>query len=133
MWLPLFLFTLPISLADVRSFIIPNFYIFWLSFLCCPCILVNGLGRIPILISAFTLLVLLYLVGLGMGDVKLIAIIVVYLNSRMLTNLIELAVSILLCSGCYIFLNTLRNRKIPSKVPLAPSIFAGLALYLATS
>ena len=133
MWLPFFLFALPISLADVRSFTIPNIYIFWLSVLCCPYILVNGLGRIPILISAFTLLVLFYLVGLGMGDVKLIAIIVVYLNSRMLTNLIELAVSILLFAGCYIFLNTLRNRKIPSKVPLAPSIFVGLALYLAAS
>ena len=133
MWLPFFLFALPISLADVRSFIIPNVYISWLSVLCCPYILVNGLGRITVLIFAFTLLVLLYLVGLGMGDVKLIAIIVVYLNSRMQTNLIELAVSILLCAGCYIFLNTLRNRKIPSKVPLAPSIFVGLALYLATS
>ena len=133
MWLPFFLFALPVSLADVRSFIIPNIYIFWLSVLCCPYILVNGLGRIPILISAFTLLVLLYLFGLGMGDVKLIAIIVVYLNSRMQTNLIELAVSILLCAGCYLFLNTLRNRKIPSKVPLAPSIFVGLALYLAAS
>jgi len=133
MWWPFFLLMLPISVADARSFIIPNVYIFWLSVLCAPYILLNGLGRITDLIFAFTLLVLLYLVGLGMGDVKLIAIIVVYLNSRMQTDLIELAVSILLCAGCYIFLNTLRNRKIPSKVPLAPSIFVGLALYLATS
>jgi Flp pilus assembly protein protease CpaA len=133
MWLPFFLFALPISLADVRNLIIPNVYLLWLSVLCSPYILFNGLGRITVLIFAFTLLVLLYLVGLGMGDVKLIAIIVVYLNSRIQTNLIELAVSILLCAGCHIFLNTLRNRKIPSKAALAPSIFAGLALYLATS
>ena len=133
MWLPLFLFTLPISLADIRSLVIPNVYIFWLSVLCSPYLLANGLGRITVLIFTFILLALLHLVGLGMGDVKLVAIIVVYLNSRMQTNLIELAVSILLCAGCYIFLNTLRNRKIPSKVPLAPSIFVGLALYLATS
>ena len=133
MWLPFFLLTLPISLADIRSLVIPNVYIFWLSVLCSPYILVHGLGRITVLIFTFILLALLHLVGLGMGDVKLVAIIVVYLNSRMQSNLIELAVSILLCAGCYIFLNTLSIRKIPNKVPLAPSIFVGLALYLATS
>jgi Flp pilus assembly protein protease CpaA len=133
MWLPFFIFALPISLADVRSLIIPNVYLLWLGVLSSPHILVHGLGRITALIFASILLVLLYLVGLGMGDVKLIAIIVACLNSRMQTNFIELAVSILLCAVCYLFLNTLRNRKIPSEVPLAPSIFMGLALYLATS
>ena len=133
MWLPFLIAALPISLADLRSLTIPNIYLWWLSLLCCPNLLLHGTGPISNLVVVVLTLACLYLIGLGMGDVKLIAIISLSLNSDVQANLSLLPFSILLFASSYAIFKTLWNHELPRRIPLAPSIFAGLALYLATS
>jgi prepilin signal peptidase PulO-like enzyme (type II secretory pathway) len=133
MWLPFLISALPISLADLRTFTVPNIYLWWLSLLCTPHLLLNGLGQISNLIFVMLLLVFLYLLGLGMGDVKLIAMISLSLNSDIQANLSFLALLILLSACSYVIVKTLWDHEVPRRIPLAPSIFVGLTLYLATS
>ena len=133
MWLPFLIAALPISLADLRTFTIPNIYLWWLSFLCVPYLLLHGFGPVLKLIVVVLILGFLYLIGLGMGDVKLIAIISLSLNSDIQANLSFLALLILLSASSYVILKSLGSRELPRRIPLAPSIFVGLALYLATS
>jgi Flp pilus assembly protein protease CpaA len=132
MWWPFIALALPISLADVRSFSIPNVYLWWLLALCTPRVVLYGFGPIPRIVFITVILVLLHLVGLGMGDVKLLSIIFLYLNP--LSNIsFEILALFLMCSATvYAISETLWKRKLPQKIPLAPSIFAGLALYLAS-
>ena len=133
MWLPFLIAALPISLADLRTFTIPNIYLWWLSLLCVPYLLLHGFGPVFNLVVVALILTCLYLIGLGMGDVKLIAIISLSLNSDIQANLSFLALLILLSACSYVILKTLWNHELPRIIPLAPSIFVGLALYLATS
>jgi prepilin signal peptidase PulO-like enzyme (type II secretory pathway) len=74
----------------------------------------------------------LHLLGLGMGDVKLLAIVGLMLNSNPRTAFINLGFSIAVCAVAYAIMQTLWNHELPRKIPLAPSIFIGLTLYLAT-
>jgi Flp pilus assembly protein protease CpaA len=133
MWLPFLIAALPISLADLRTFTIPNIYLGWLSLLCVPYLLLHGFGPILKLVVVALILACLYLIGLGMGDVKLMAIISLSLNSDIQSHFSYLAFLILLSASCYAIVKTLWNHELPRRIPLAPSIFVGLALYLATS
>ena len=123
---------IPISLADSKSFKIPNVYL-WLLFLgLAPFIAVNGLGSISQLVSSFLIVLTLYLCGMGVGDVKLLCLIVLAFNSdRQFSSLTFF--SYLLCvATIHVMILTLKNQMMVRKSPLAPSIFVGLALYLAT-
>jgi hypothetical protein len=75
---------------------------------------------------------MLNLLGLGMGDAKLLSIILLTLNSDGYSDLTLLAVLIILSASLDVMWRTLKNRSLPRRIPLAPSIFVGLALYLAT-
>jgi Na+/pantothenate symporter len=75
---------------------------------------------------------MLNLLGLGMGDAKLLSIILLTLNSDGYNDLTLLAVLIILSASLHVMWRTLKNRSLPRRIPLAPSIFVGLALYLAT-
>ncbi len=133
MWIPFLIAVVPISLADIKSFSIPNIYLIWLSFLCTPYVLVHGIGHVSRILLTFTILAILHLCGLGMGDVKLISIVAMMLNPDPQTAFLHLGFIITLCAVIYAITQTLWNRELPRKIPLAPSIFAGLTLYLATS
>ena len=98
-----------------------------------PYLLLHGFGPVLKIVVVVLILSCLYLIGLGMGDVKLIAIISLSLNSDIQANLSFLALLILLSACSYVILKTLWNHELPRRIPLAPSIFMGLALYLATS
>lgn len=67
-----------------------------------------------------------------MGDVKLLGIVALMLNSDPQTAFFHLGFSIVLCAVVYAITQTLWNRELPRKIALAPSIFTGLTLYLAT-
>jgi prepilin signal peptidase PulO-like enzyme (type II secretory pathway) len=97
-----------------------------------PIVLVNGVGRLSSILLAVAILIALSLVGLGMGDVKLLLIVAPTLNSAMDADLTLLATLIFLTASLHVLWQSLRNRSISQRIPLAPSIFAGLALYLAT-
>jgi prepilin signal peptidase PulO-like enzyme (type II secretory pathway) len=95
-------------------------------------VLVNGVGQLSAIALVSFMLLILNLLGLGMGDVKLLMIILLTLNSEVQSDLTLLAVLIIISSAMYIMQKTLRDRRLPRRIPLAPSIFMGLALYLAT-
>ena len=132
MWLPFLVLAIPISLADLKSFTIPNVYLVILSLLCAPYVFFNGLGQISVVLAALFILLMLNELGLGMGDVKLLSIILFTLNSDDHNELTLLAVLIILSASLHVMWRTLKNRSLPRRIPLAPSIFVGLALYLAT-
>lgn len=132
MLLPFVFMALPISLADIKSYSIPNVYLIWLSVLCTPHVLVQGLGPVPRILIVIAILLSLHLFGLGMGDVKLLAIVGLMLNSNPRTAFFDLGFSIAVCAVAYAIIKTLWNRELPRKIALAPSIFIGLTLYLAT-
>ena len=132
MLLPFVFMALPISLADIRSYSIPNIYLIWLAVFCTPHVLMQGLGPVPRILIVIAILLVLHLCGLGMGDVKLLAIVALMLNYDPRTAFLNLGFSIAFCAVVYAITETLVNRELPRKIALAPSIFAGLALYLAT-
>ena len=92
----------------------------------------QGLGPVPRILIVIAILLVLHLCGLGMGDVKLLAIVALMLNYDPRTAFLNLGFSIAFCAVVYAITETLVNRELPRKIALAPSIFAGLALYLAT-
>ena len=132
MWWPFIALAFPISLADVRSYSIPNVYLWWLLALCTPRVVFYGFGPIPRIVFITVILVLLHLVGLGMGDVKLLSIIFLYLNPLSNISFEILALFLISTATVYAISESLWKRKLPQRIPLAPSIFAGLALYLAS-
>ena len=132
MWLPFLIAAVPISLADIKSYSIPNIYLIWLGFLCTPYALVHGVGPVSRILVIVVILALLQLCGLGMGDVKLLTILALILNSDPLTSFHHFGICLTLCAVVYAIMETLWKGELPRKIALAPSIFAGLTLYLAT-
>lgn len=123
---------IPISLADSKSFKIPNVYL-WLLFLgLAPFIAVNGLGSISRLVSSFLIVLTLHICGMGMGDVKLLLLIVLAFNSDREFSSLTFFSYLLGVATIHVLILTLKNQMMVRKLPLAPSIFVGLALYLAT-
>ena len=89
---------------------------------------VYGVGDLERLAMATVILIFLLAFKVGMGDIKLLALILLthifnafdYLGVVFMLAMVHIVV----CAGI--------NRKIPSKIPLAPSILIGLSTYLAT-
>jgi len=123
---------IPISLADSKSFKIPNVYLWLLLLGLAPFIAVNGLGSISRLVSSFLIVLTLHLCGMGMGDVKLLWQIVLAFNSDREFSSLTFFSYLLGVATIHVLILTLKNQIMVRKLPLAPSIFVGLALYLAT-
>jgi Flp pilus assembly protein protease CpaA len=66
--------------------------------------------------------------GIGMGDIKLLGLILITRPY----SAIDFVVRILVLAMVHIVVLTAFRRAIPSKIPLAPSIFVGFLSYLAT-
>jgi prepilin signal peptidase PulO-like enzyme (type II secretory pathway) len=97
-----------------------------------PLLITNGLGDLNQLCVYLVVLVVLHLFGMGMGDVKLLSIIGAALNSSGIYGYFSYASYILLCAALHLISLRLIKRSTPDQMPLAPSIFMGLFLYLAT-
>jgi hypothetical protein len=119
---------MPICVADCSAFEIPNIYTKILFLFAASHLFFYGFGDLrQVGISGLTLVLLLVL-KVGMGDIKLLALVLVthsfdafdYLGFVFLLAMVHIVV----LAGF--------NRTIPSKIPLAPSIFIGLSTYLAT-
>ena len=132
MTLALFLVSVPICIADLKEHKIPNIYLSVMVVLLIPLLIINGLGDLTQLCVYLVALVVLHLFGMGMGDVKLLSIIGAALNSLGFYGYFSLASCILLCAALYLISLRLIKRSTPDQMPLAPSIFMGLFLYLAT-
>ena len=125
----LLLLAAPICIADMCSFVIPNIYTKTLFYVGLLHITIFGIGHLQDLLTSIAVLVSLALFRIGMGDIKLLGLILITHSY----NAIEYIGGILLVAMVHIVVLTGIHRKFPSKIPLAPSIFAGLITYLATS
>lgn len=132
MFLPLLVAAIPISLADLKYSKIPNVYLLYLSILCVPFVIFNGLGSIVRLLTTLLVLLFLHLGGMGMGDVKLLLIILITHNSDQQFSSLNYFSCLLLIATMHVLLLGFKDQSMPRKIPLAPSIFAGLVLYMAT-
>ena len=123
----LFALTLPICIADLSTFVIPNIYSKILFYLTLIHLTFFGFGQLSDLVVSLVLLLLLLLIGIGMGDVKLLALILLTHSFHST----EYIAYVFLMAMVHIVILTGIHRVIPSKIALAPSIFIGLATYLA--
>ena len=71
--------------------------------------------------------------GVGMGDCKLIALIVLMLELSNIQEIESLLLAILLTALLEIMLRWGYSKVIPRTIAMAPAIFLGTSLYLATS
>ena len=123
----LFILALPICIADLSTFVIPNIYTKILFYLTLIHLSLFGFGQLRDVVVSLAALLLLVLIGIGMCDVKLLA-------SILLThsfNTTEYIAYVFLMGMVHIVILTGIHRAIPSKIALAPSILIGLATYLA--
>ena len=123
----LFILALPICIADLSTFVIPNIYTKILFYLTLIHLSLFGFGQLRDVVVSLVALLLLILIGIGMGDVKLLALILLSHSF----NAPEYIAYVFLLGLLHIVILTGIHRAIPSKIALAPSIFIGLATYLA--
>jgi Flp pilus assembly protein protease CpaA len=123
----LFILALPICIADLSTSVIPNIYTKILFYLTLIHLSLFGFGQLRDVVVSLAALLLLILIGIGMGDVKLLAVIL-FAHSF---NAPEYIAYVFLIGLLHIVILTGLHRVIPSKIALAPSIFIGLATYLA--
>ena len=128
----LFALSLPIALADLKFHKIPNTYLCLLTIFLIPHLALNGFGDLKALITFLSSTTLLHFLGMGIGDLKLLVIIGLWLNSAGIADLPLFGSLILLCLMIHFVLVSLHKRRVPRFIAMAPSIFIGLGLYLAT-
>ena len=114
--------------ADCGSFVIPNVYNKILYIFAAVHLSINGFGDLKKVAFSASLLVVLLIFKVGMGDIKLLAIILITHSF----SAVDYLGYVFLLAMVHIVVLAGITRKIPSKIPLAPSIFIGLSTYLAT-
>jgi prepilin signal peptidase PulO-like enzyme (type II secretory pathway) len=126
--LALLLLAVPICVADCGSFVIPNVYNKILFIFAAEHLSIYGFGDLKKVAFSASLLVVLLIFKVGMGDIKLLAIILITHSF----SAVDYLGYVFLLAMVHIVVLAGITRKIPSKIPLAPSIFIGLSTYLAT-
>lgn len=124
----LLLLAIPICIADMHSLVIPNIYTKIHFYVALIHVCLFGFGPLHALIVSAVILIFLLIFGTGMGDIKLLGLILISHTY----SAIEFIGTILLLAVVHIVVLMGIHRRIPSKIPLAPSIFVGLVTYLAT-
>lgn len=127
----IFVFALPIIISDLHRKKIPNIYLTYTAVFIFPFLVLHGLGRLDRLLICLVCILSLTFLHLGMGDIKLLWLITLALNPNDTSDFLALHLLILLTASFHILLITASKRAFPLHIPLAPSIFIGLALYLA--
>ena len=112
----------------MTSYVIPNIYTKILLYVAFLHITLFGFGSLRELLVSTALLVSLVFFGIGMGDIKLLGLILITHPY----SAIDFVASILVLATVHILVLTAFRRGIPSKIPLAPSIFLSFLSYLAT-
>lgn len=127
------LFAIPISIADLSQRKIPNIYLQLYAYYVGALLIVNGLPSASLMLAVILTLGLLSIFGVGMGDCKLLALIIVMVEISNLQEFGQLLIAILLTSLIEIMLRWGYSKVIPRTIAMAPAIFLGTSLYLATS
>ena len=127
------LFALPISIADISSRKIPNIYLQLYAYLAAVLVVVRGIPDPIFMLLIFASLALMATIGVGMGDCKLLGLIVLMLQLATLQEFELLLLIIFMIALIQIVLIWLYSKVIPRTIAMAPAIFIGTTLYLATS
>lgn len=127
------IFALPIIVADVSKRIIPNIYLMFYGYLYLLFAIFRGLGSSTLMLIFALCIALLHLCGMGMGDSKLIFLIALVLPVVSMMQFLELLTLIFLAAAFHILCNWLLSQRFPATIAMAPAIFIGTGLYLATS
>jgi Flp pilus assembly protein protease CpaA len=120
----------PISIRDMNTQTIPNVYLKFLAVLTAVYLFIDGFGNMANLLVGFIVLCLLVAFRVGMGDVKLIALTMLIVNSQMDFSVMRYFPILLICALAHLLIQGLVNWQLPERIALAPSIFLAFALYL---
>ena len=126
--LALLLLAIPICVADCSSFVIPNIYNKILFLFAAVHLSIYGFGDLKKVAFSASLLIVLLIFKVGMGDIKLLAIILITHSF----SAVDYLGYVFLLAMVHIVVIAGISREIPSKIAMAPSIFVGLTTYLAT-
>ena len=124
---------LPISIADISCRKIPNIYLKLYAYLISGFVVVRGVPDTFFVMSVLITFLLMAAIGVGMGDCKLLGLIVLMLQLSRFQEFELLLLSIFMIALIQIVLIWLYSKVIPRTIALAPAIFIGSSLYLATS
>jgi len=127
------LFALPISIADISSRKIPNIYLQIYAYAVAVLVVVRGLPGAIFMLVVLTTLSLMSAIGVGVGDCKLLGLIVLMLQISIFQEFELLLLAIFMIALIQIVLIWLYSKVIPRTIAMAPAIFIGTTLYLATS
>ena len=127
------LFALPISIADIASRKIPNIYLQLYAYAVAALAVVRGVPDLIFMLLVFATLLLMATIGVGMGDCKLLGLIVLMLQLSRFQEFELLLLAIFMIALIQIVLIWLYSKVIPRTIAMAPAIFIGTTLYLATS
>ena len=127
------LFALPISIADISCRKIPNIYLKLYAYLISGFVFVQGVPDTFFVMSVLITLLLMAAIGVGVGDCKLLGLIVLMLQLATLQEFELLLLIIFMIALIQIVLIWLYSKVIPRTIAMAPAIFIGTTLYLATS
>ena len=126
--LALLLLAIPICVADCGSFVIPNVYNKILFIFAAVHLSIYGFGDLKKVAFSASLLIVLLIFKVGMGDIKLLALILITHSF----SAVDYLGYVFLLAMVHIVVIAGISREIPSKIAMAPSIFVGLTTYLAT-
>ena len=127
------LLSLPICIADLSQRKIPNIYLQLYTYYVGALLVVNGIPAPQFIILVCLILSIFSFFGVGMGDCKLLALIVLMLKLSDTQEFELLLLSILLAALIEIVLRWGLSKVFPRTIAMAPAIFLGTSLYLATS
>ena len=127
------LFALPISIADIASRKIPNIYLQLYAYAVVILVVFRGVPDLIFILVVLVTLLLMSAIGVGMGDCKLLGLLVLMLQLSRFAEFELLLLSIFMIALIQIVLIWLYSKVIPRTIALAPAIFIGTSLYLATS
>lgn len=127
------LFALPISIADISTRKIPNIYIQLYAYAVAVLVVVRGVPDLVFMLVVLAILLLMSAIGVGMGDCKLLGLIVLMLQLSRFQEFELLLLAIFMIALIEIVLIWLYSKVIPRTIAMAPAIFIGTTLYLATS
>jgi len=127
------LLSLPICIADLSERKIPNIYLQLYTYYVGALLVVNGIPGLCCRIDVCLTLGIFSFFGVGMGDCKLIALIALMLKLSDTQEFELLLIAILLAALIEIVLRWGLSKVFPRSIAMAPAIFLGTSLYLATS
>lgn len=127
------LLSLPICIADLSQRKIPNIYLQLYTYYVGALLVVKGIPAPQFIILVCLSLSIFSFFGVGMGDCKLLALIVLMLKLSDIQEFELLLLAILLAALIEIVLRWALSKVFPRTIAMAPAIFLGTSLYLATS